>query len=101
MPLFLTHHPWPGGMMDRDHMLNMVRLAYEDWQADGVHWHGYLGTRGNGEGWCMISAPSREALVRMFHKNQIPWLYATEVWQIGEQDLDLATTAGAGASQPI
>jgi hypothetical protein len=45
-----------------------------------------------------MQAPSREALVRMFHENRIPYLSITEVWQISEQDLNLAAAAGASGA---
>jgi hypothetical protein len=93
MPIFLTYHPWPGGTMSRDDMLEMVRGCYHDWQAQGIQWYSYAGTHENGEGWCLFSAPDRAALLRTFHEQRIPYLFVTEVWRLSEDDLDLTHTA--------
>jgi len=87
MPLFLTYHPWVGGTMGRDEVVDMVRAANEAWKSQGFSCYSYIGTPNDGEGWFVLSAPSREALIRMLHENGIPYLSVTEVWQMGPEDL--------------
>lgn len=101
MSLFLIHHPWPGDTMAREEMLDLVAADYESWQAQRITWVSYLGTPNNGEGWCLMQAPSRDALLRMFHENRIPYLSVTEVWQISERDLNLAAEAGLGHASAL
>lgn len=98
MPLFLTYHPWAGGTMSRDEVLKMVRAANEAWRSQGFSCYSYIGTPNDGEGWFVLSAPSREALIRMFHENRIPYLSVTEVWQVGPEEFNADTlTAQEGS----
>lgn len=101
MALFVIHHPWPGDTMAREEMLDLVAANYESWCAQRVYWRSYLGTPNNGEGWCLMQAPSRETLVRLFHESRIPYLSITEVWQISEQDLNLSLATGVGALRVV
>jgi len=97
MPLFLTYHPWIGGTMGRDDVLDMVRAANEAWKNQGFSCCSYIGTPNDGEGWFILSAPNREALIRMFHENRIPYLAVTEVWQVGPEELSADEVMAEGS----
>lgn len=99
MPLFLTYHPWAGGTMGRDEVLKMVRAANEAWKNQGFSCYSYIGTPNDGEGWFVLSAPSREALIRMFHEHRIPYLSVTEVWQVGPEEFNADTFMAKGSSK--
>jgi hypothetical protein len=101
MPLFLTHHPWSGGTMGRDKVLKMVHAANEAWRAQGFSCYSYIGTPSDGEGWFVLQAPSREALIRMFHESEIPYLTVTEVWQVGLDDLGANESAEGKKSRVV
>ncbi len=87
MPLYLTHHPWPGGTMSKEDALALMRATRATWQERAFRYLGYLGTPQNGEGWSLVSAPSREALAHLLITEHIPYLTITEVWQVAEEEL--------------
>ena len=87
MSLSLSYQPWPGGTMDRDHILDLVAEVRQHWERQGISFQGVLGTRADGEGWLLMSAPNREALVAVFHEFRIPYLVITEVWRLDQEQL--------------
>lgn len=98
MPLFLTYHPWTSGTMDREQVESVIGGAYDAWQQKGITYRLYVGTADGSEGYSLISAPSRAALIQAFEESRIPYLTVSEAWQISEEDLHLA--AAAGRTQP-
>jgi len=98
MQRFLTYHPWPGGSMERDAMLALVTARYEGWFGRKIRWVGYLGTRENGEGWCLFEAPSQRVLLELFRDEHIPYIAVTPVWQVGESDLALERESGSATA---
>ncbi len=68
--------------MTRDEILNLVSGICEECEGKEISCQGYLGTQGYGEGWLLMQAPSRDALIRLFHERRIPYLVITEVWKL-------------------
>lgn len=101
MPLYLTYHPWSQGVVGPDQVVSLMCGAYEAWRSRGITYRVYIGTSGGSEGYSLVSAPSRSALIQAFEEYRVPYLTVCEAWEVSAEDLRLAASAGRGSPRVL
>ena len=82
MPKFMSSHTMPAGALKREQVNQLAQAAQSD--ATVRPYRSFLNLS-EGKGFCVMEAPSKEALAAWFQKMQMPCDYITPVELEGEQ----------------
>jgi hypothetical protein len=84
MPKFMSSHTMPAGALKREQVKQLAQAAQSD--ATVRPYRSFLNLT-DGKVFCIMEAPSREALATWFQKMKMPCDYITPVELEGERGL--------------